>query len=143
MSPVVNRACQASRSAAGQSSTRKLTRRRRLGLRQGSGRTGERAILRPPVQALPTPARWQSLVGREFLLDQGGVVTSGPPGIEPGIEVDGGRQIALPEELSHRLVGARISVKDDLGGEMPELVGGHLDAEMAPDRALDQPGDGG
>src|SRR5215213_3444838 len=115
---------------------------RRFALRQGGGRTG--TISSPPGPApLTTAGLRGGLVLREFLLDQGCVVSTRPLGVEPGVVVHGGGEIAVPEELPHGLVGPRISIEDHLGGQVPELVGCHLEAEVTPDRALNQPGDRG
>src|SRR5215211_5358776 len=115
---------------------------RRFAVRHGCGRT-ETISSSPTVAPLTPAGLWGRLVLCQFLLDQGGVVAPGTLGIEPGVVVHGSCQIAVPEKLTHGLVGPRIGIEDHLSGEMPELVRRHRDAEVTPDRALDQPGDRG
>src|SRR3954454_20328738 len=66
----------------------------------------------------------------------------GAPGIQARIAVHRRFQVAMPEELTRRLVGARLGIKDHLRGKWSKLVSCHLDPKMALDRALNQPRQG-
>ena len=64
------------------------------------------------------------------LHDEVGVSTSGTAGVDPGIEVGGRLRVLVAEQLPHQLVGTRVFVEDDLGGEVPELMRGQLHPQL-------------
>ena len=61
-------------------------------------------------------------LGFSELHDEVGVSTSGPAGVDAGVEVCGRLQVLVPQQLPYQLVRAWVGVESDLGRQMAELM---------------------
>jgi len=51
-----------------------------------------------------------------------GVCSPGPAGVDPGVKHCRRSKARVPQQLPYQLVRTRVSVENDFGGQVPELV---------------------
>src|SRR4051812_38150600 len=96
------------------------------------------AVGRPcfPLGLAPPPGPFWRAVAQPR--DQRGVTSPGPARIRPGVEPRCRLVIAMAEQLAHMLVSAGVVVERDLSAEVPELMRGHVNANVAQYGLLDR-----
>ena len=75
-------------------------------------------LLSPRCPAAAPPVR----LGFSQFHDELGVSTSGPASVDAGVKTCRCAQVLVAQQLTHELVGARIAVEGDFGGQVAELM---------------------